>query len=95
MLPNPCWGTIGRKLSTALAAPISFDYCLNLPPAPTPPTTHPPHHTTPHHTSTTPHHLPPPSPGAAAMTSYYFSLQLLPLADAVTLFFLNPAVTAV
>eukprot|EP00198_Chlamydomonas_reinhardtii_P012721 XP_001702058.1 predicted protein [Chlamydomonas reinhardtii] len=33
--------------------------------------------------------------GAAAMTSYYFSLQLLPLADAVTLFFLNPAVTAV
>ncbi|KAG2429743.1 hypothetical protein HXX76_010527 [Chlamydomonas incerta] len=33
--------------------------------------------------------------GAAAMTSYYFSLKLLPLADAVTLFFLNPAVTAI
>ncbi|KAG2494367.1 hypothetical protein HYH03_007424 [Edaphochlamys debaryana] len=33
--------------------------------------------------------------GAAAMTTYYFSIKLLPLADAVTLFFLNPAVTAV
>ncbi|KXZ53815.1 hypothetical protein GPECTOR_6g733 [Gonium pectorale] len=33
--------------------------------------------------------------GAAAMTTYYFAIKLLPLADAVTLFFLNPAVTAV
>ncbi|GIL67344.1 hypothetical protein Vafri_20748 [Volvox africanus] len=33
--------------------------------------------------------------GAAAMTTYYFSIKMLPLADAVTLFFLNPAITAV
>ncbi|GLI66985.1 hypothetical protein VaNZ11_011081 [Volvox africanus] len=33
--------------------------------------------------------------GAAAMTAYYFSIKMLPLADAVTLFFLNPAITAV
>ncbi|GFH19799.1 uncharacterized protein HaLaN_16815, partial [Haematococcus lacustris] len=33
--------------------------------------------------------------GAAAMTTYYLSISCLPLADAVTLFFLNPAVTAV
>ncbi|GLC34177.1 hypothetical protein PLESTM_000166500 [Pleodorina starrii] len=33
--------------------------------------------------------------GAAAMTTYYFSIRMLPLADAVTLFFLNPAITAV
>ncbi|PNG99445.1 Solute carrier family 35 member G1, partial [Tetrabaena socialis] len=33
--------------------------------------------------------------GAAAMTTYYFCIKLLPLADAVTLFFLNPAITAV
>jgi drug/metabolite transporter (DMT)-like permease len=33
--------------------------------------------------------------GASAMTAYYVSLQALPLADAVTLFFLNPPLTAV
>lgn len=29
------------------------------------------------------------------MTTYYFSIKMLPLADAVTIFFLNPAITAV
>ena len=33
--------------------------------------------------------------GAAAMQMYYLSIFLLPLADAVTLFFLNPTLTAV
>lgn len=33
--------------------------------------------------------------GAAAMNCYYVSIQQLQLADAVTLFFLNPAITAV
>ena len=31
----------------------------------------------------------------AAMTTFYVSLNKLPLADGVTLFFLNPAITAV
>lgn len=33
--------------------------------------------------------------GAAAMQTYYLSLFMLPMADAVTLFFLSPTLTAV
>lgn len=32
--------------------------------------------------------------GAAAMQMFYLSIVLLPLADAVTIFFLNPTITA-
>jgi drug/metabolite transporter (DMT)-like permease len=39
--------------------------------------------------------LPPSAAGASAMTTYYVSLLLLPMADAVTLFFLNPTLTAI
>lgn len=37
----------------------------------------------------------PAAAGASAMTTYYVSLLLLPMADAVTLFFLNPTLTAI
>jgi drug/metabolite transporter (DMT)-like permease len=33
--------------------------------------------------------------GATAMTLYYYSIQLLPLGDAVTIFFTNVIVTAI
>lgn len=33
--------------------------------------------------------------GAGGMTTYYFALMLLPLADAVTVFFCNPPLTAI